>query len=164
VFVRPWHFLVTAVFAAGVLLATASPVRALTPEEADALLQMAFKQVLERDHTPGPSAYRDQLLAGRPLRHIMREMGHSEEYRLKFINHQTPDQAVRLMFRHFLGRDPVPEPNRTVEQVVADKVDRYTRLGWHAVVDEFMNCAEARAKYGDDPPPPRSEPRRQNDK
>jgi TorA maturation chaperone TorD len=79
---------------------------ALSPREAEAIVQRAYREVLDRAPDPqGLRDYRNRLLReGWTERRLIEELQRSAEARS--IN---PDQAISRMYRDELGREPDPD-------------------------------------------------------
>jgi hypothetical protein len=68
-------------------------------------------------------------------------LGVSSEYADRFIKNQTPRQAVILMYRHFLLREPESD------QVVNQHVNDMNGKGWQAKVLDFVRSPEAAKRW-----------------
>jgi hypothetical protein len=79
-------------------------------KSAEDVISAIYQQVLERPPDPiGLRKWTGALTKGKKsVRTIVMEIGTSLEYRNRFVAGKTPDEAVRLMYSHFLARKPDP--------------------------------------------------------
>jgi phycoerythrin-associated linker protein len=116
------------------------------PGEAADVVGKMYQQVLERGADDGGLVhYGAQLERGdRSVREIVKRMGESEEYRLRFVQGQTPEQAATLMYRHFLAR--APESDAAVQS----HAHGLENNGYVAEVERFVNSKEYTRRFGND--------------
>ncbi|MEI6059757.1 MAG: phycobilisome rod-core linker polypeptide [Bacteroidota bacterium] len=76
--------------------------------DADELVKTIYLQVLEREaEVMGYRGWASYLVNGtKTVQDLVYEIGISYEYAGKFIDRETPAEAIRLMHVHFLGREP----------------------------------------------------------
>jgi Phycobilisome Linker polypeptide/Domain of unknown function (DUF4214) len=114
-----------------------------------------YKQILEREPDPeGLSHHAGHVSRGKPLRHVVKEMVCSDEYRERFAKHLNPRELAKRLFVHILCREPESEA------VLEAHAQLIVNRGWQACAHHIADGKEARGRYGDDPPVPRDPPRR----
>ncbi len=130
---------VLAVFLAAHVQTSAQSCPDYSPQAAASVVRHVYMKVLERPaDDSGLVTFAGKISGGGwCLRQIVRSLGTSSEYADKFINNQTPRQAVVLMYRHFLLREP--ENEQVINQHVADMKWK----GWLLKVKHFVDSAEA---------------------
>jgi len=76
--------------------------------DATELVKSIYLQVLEREGEPlGVGGWANYLVNGtKTVQDLVYEIGISYEYSGKFVDRETPAEAIRLMHVHFLGREP----------------------------------------------------------
>ena len=118
--------------------------RQWTPGAAAAALRIVYRRILDREiDDDGLVVYGGQLISGRNLRAIIRDIGHSTEYRDRFVTPFTLRQVARLMYVKFLAREPESETalNGHAADIAAN--------GYKAGVDSFIDSQEYRERFGD---------------
>ena len=81
------------------------------------------------------------------IRDVIREVGKSNEYFLKFVKRPVkPEQAIVYFYKHFLGREP--ETDNVVSEYI-DLMNKSGKDGWKLVVDELINSNEYILNFGD---------------
>jgi hypothetical protein len=110
-----------------------------SPQDAAAIVKEIYKRVLERTPDDGGLVLFSGKISGGKwnILQIVQAIGTSPEYANRFIKDQTPRQAIILMYRHFLLREPENE------QVINSHVGDLNGKGWHAKVLDFANSPEA---------------------
>ena len=110
---------------------------------AAAIVRQVYQMVLEREvDDSGLITFSGKLSGGGWCVHqVVQELGVSAEYADRFIKNQTPRQAVVLMYRHFLLREPENE------QVVNQHVNDMNGKGWQAKVLDFVKSPEAAKRW-----------------
>ncbi len=113
-----------------------------TKTHAVEIVKEVYRKVLEREvDESGLITYGSKLREGYICANgLARDLGRSPEYAERFINNQTTRQAIILMYRHFLLREPESE------QVINNHVNDMRSKGWRAKVDDFLNGNEAWTK------------------
>lgn len=108
-------------------------------QNAASVVRAVYMKVLEREaDDSGLVTYAGKISGGGwCLRQIVRDLGLSPEYAERFIKNQTPRQAIVLMYRHFLLREPENE------QVINQHVNDLNFTGWKKKVVNFVSSAEA---------------------
>lgn len=108
------------------------------------IVRQVYLKVLERDaDDSGLITFSGKLSGGGwCVQQVVQELGVSAEYANRFIKNQTPRQAVTLMYRHFLLREP--ENKQVVDQHVNDMNGK----GWQAKVLDFVKSPEASKTWG----------------
>lgn len=103
------------------------------------IVKEIYKRVLERNADDGGLVLFAGKISGGGwcVQQVVRAVGVSPEYADRFIKNQTPRQAVVLMYRHFLLREPESE------QVINHHVNELNGKGWQAKVLDFVNSPEA---------------------
>lgn len=116
------------------------------PAEAAEAIKLVYRRVLEREvDDSGLISWAGQLdRAERTLRDVIRLIGKSDEYRNRFITPLTPNKAARLLYVHFLAREPENQ------QVVDGWANVITQQGYKAAIDGFVDSAEYKRRFGDD--------------
>jgi hypothetical protein len=111
---------------------------ALSPREADLIVQRAYREVLDRNADPeGLRRYRDRLMReGWSERQVIEALQRSAEARA--IN---ADEAITRLYRELLGRDPDPGGLNHYRQLWRD--------GWTQgrIRDDLRRSAEGRESY-----------------
>ncbi len=76
--------------------------------DATEVVKDIYLQILEREGEPlGVGGWANYLVNGtKTVQDLVYEIGVSYEYGGKFIDKETPAEAIRLMHVHFLGREP----------------------------------------------------------
>jgi len=107
------------------------------------IVRQVYQKVLERDvDDSGLITFSGKLSGGGwCVTQVVQELGVSGEYADRFIKNQTPRQAVVLMYRHFLLREPEDE------QVVNQHVNDMNGKGWQAKVLDFVKSPEAAKRW-----------------
>ena len=113
------------------------------------LVRLLYKRVLERDvDDSGLITWGCALDNGElSVKEIVRRLGKSDEYRSRFVIPFSPAKSARLMYQHFLARQP--ESDKVVEgwaDVISDE-------GWQVAVDGFVDSAEYGKRFGDNKVP-----------
>lgn len=107
-----------------------------------------FERYPDRD---GLANYAGQLQRGeKSVQEIVREIGKSEDYYDHFVRGFPPREAVNLLYRHFLGREPESE------EIVDEHIEVLNSKGWKHIVDKLVDSKEYLKKFGKDSPPARS--------
>ena len=116
-----------------------------SPQTSALIVKEIYKRVLERNVDDGGLVLFSGKISGGGwcVQQIVRAVGVSPEYADRFIKNQTPRQAVVLMYRHFLLREPESE------QVINHHVNELNGKGWQAKVLDFVNSPEASKTWGD---------------
>ncbi len=136
-------FVMCICFAPGSLQAQEFACRTYTAPRAAAIVREVYQKVLERAaDDSGLITFSGKLSNGGWCVHqVVQELGVSSEYADRFIKNQTPRQAVVLMYRHFLLREPESD------QVVNQHVNDMNGKGWQAKVLDFVRSPEAAARW-----------------
>lgn len=144
---RVLRFLGLALALALVLVLVASrEVRAVDSALAHQQVRVLYQQILKREPEPqGLADHTKLVVAGAPLRHVVRAMVTSEEYRTRFMTTATPQELTRRLFQDILGRAPNPGE-------LATHADGIAKHGGPTIARWLADGAEARIRYGDDPP------------
>ncbi|HKY05566.1 MAG TPA: phycobilisome rod-core linker polypeptide [Blastocatellia bacterium] len=116
------------------------------PAEAAEAIKQVYRRVLEREvDNSGLISWAGLLDRGeKTLREVIRLIGKSEEYRSRFILPLPLKQAARLLYLHFLAREPESQ------QVVDGWANVIAESGFKAAIDGFIDSAEYRRRFGDD--------------
>ena len=122
------------------------------PDRAALIVKEVYKKVLERNaDDSGLVTFAGKVSGGGwCVQQVVRAIGVSPEYADRFIKNQTPRQAVVLMYRHFLLREPENEA------VITHHVNELNGKGWQAKVLDFVNSPEAQKRWGNFNPSPLS--------
>lgn len=107
------------------------------------IVRQVYQKVLERGaDDSGLVTYSGKLSGGGwCIVQVVQDLGVSAEYADRFIKNQTPRQAVVLMYRHFLLREPESE------QVINQHVNDMNGKGWQAKVLDFVKSPEAQKRW-----------------
>ncbi len=116
------------------------------PAEAAEAIKQVYRRVLEREvDNSGLISWAGLLDRGeKTLREVIRLIGKSEEYRSRFILPLPLKQAARLLYLHFLAREPESQ------QVVDGWANVIAENGFKTAIDGFIDSAEYRRRFGDD--------------
>jgi len=108
-------------------------------------VKQAYQIILEREaDAKGLEIYSAKLEKGViTVRELVLILGTSEEFGNRFINKNTPDEAVRFMYKKFLSREP--ENNK----VVTSKTSRMGDKGWKYIIEQLIQSDEYINKFGD---------------
>ena len=119
-----------------------------SPQQAAMIVKGIYQKVLEREADDGGLVLFSGKISGGGwcVQEVVRAIGVSPEYADRFIKNQTPRQAVVLMYRHFLLRQPESQP------VIDHHVNELNGKGWQAKVLDFVNSPEAQKTWGNFPP------------
>ena len=114
-----------------------------SPQQSALIVKRIYKNVLEREADDGGLVLFSGKISGGGwcVQQVVRAIGVSSEYADKFIKNQTPRQAVVLMYRHFLLRQPESE------SVINHHVNELNGKGWQAKVLDFVNSPEAQSTW-----------------
>ena len=125
-----------------------SPHRSWGSEAASALVTAIYHQILERDpDSVGMIGWGAALAGGgMTVREVVRSIGKSEEYKNRFVLPWTPEHAVTVMYRHFLGRGPDADGLRGNTKALVEK-------GYQFAIDIFVDSQEYKDQYGEDSVP-----------
>lgn len=120
-----------------------------SPENAAKIAKELYRVVLEREADAGGLVVQAGALNRGELtaQEIALNMGCSAEYGQRFISNRTPAEAIKLMYRHFLLREPESQ------QAINHHVNELNSVGWQTKVRHFALSAEAGqvwAKFTDD--------------
>ncbi len=120
----------------------------LSPEDAKDRVTRIYTYILERQPDEGGLAtYTNMLQTGQhSVREIVGFVGQSEEYSESFINPHSNEDAVRIAYQKFLGRD-ADEGGLRVNTDIA------TREGVKRVIQLFIDSQEYKSSWGEDTPP-----------
>lgn len=118
-----------------------------TEGDVQAVIHAAYRQVFGNDHlmqserlTSAESLLRQGSIT---VRDFVRSLAQSELYRTKFF-HSTPQvRFIELTSKHLLGRAPYDESE------IAYHVDLYTREGYEAEIDSYINSLEYQENFGE---------------
>ncbi len=113
-----------------------------SPQDAAYLVNEIYKQVLEREADPGGLVTFAGLISNGdgntcPWK-IFLSLGSSPEYISRFVEKQTPRQAVVLMYRHFLFREPESE------NVINHHIGSMNANGWQKTIHGIAVAESAR--------------------
>ena len=119
------------------------------PTDAANVVRQIYRTVLEREADSSGLSYWSGFLdrGEKTVREVVRLIGKSDEYRNRFVIPVPAKEAARLMYRHFLAREP--ENDQVLDgwaHVIADQ-------GFKAAVDGFVDSREYIRRFGDDRPP-----------
>lgn len=116
------------------------------------VLENVYHVVLERElDSKGLNNYGMQLQRrDKNLRMIIKEIGSSEEYLNRFVRLVSPQQAVRLIYLHFLCREPESE------DIVREHVDMLNERGWQYVIGKIVDSEEYLSRFGEHSVPHRN--------
>ena len=117
--------------------------RTYSAPRAAAIVRQVYQMVLEREVDDGGLITFSSKLSGGGwcVIQVAQELGISPEYADRFIKNQTPRQAIVLMYRHFLLREPENE------QVITHHVNELNGKGWQAKVLDFIKSPEASKRW-----------------
>lgn len=110
------------------------------PEDAAVVIREVYRKVLEREaDDSGLITFSSQLADknGYCLWKINGEIAASPEYFDRFIKNQTARQAIVLLYRHFLLREP--ESEQAINQHLSD----LNAKGWQAKIRDIAMSGEA---------------------
>ncbi len=119
------------------------------PDEAADLVRRIYRQVLERQvDDSGMMTWGGFLDRGeKSIREVIRLIGKSAEYQRRFVIEVSLLEAAKLMYKHFLARDP---ENDTVMGGWAAHIAQH---GWQSAVDGFLNSEEYMNRFGENAVP-----------
>jgi hypothetical protein len=114
-------------------------------EDAANKVTQIYQRVLERSvDTSGLITWGGVLSRGEEsVRDVVRHLGHSQEYRDRFITPLSIADAVGATYQHFLARNADPGGLQTFERVAEVR-------GFDAVVDDLVGSQEYTNRFGDD--------------
>ncbi len=142
--------LVFALLLAGICFVSITPTHAQAFEcreykhdRAIAIVKQIYQIVLERDaDDSGLVAFSPKLSGGGwCIRQVVEELGISKEYGDRFIFNRTPREAIVLMYRHFLRREPESE------EVINHHMYHFQFQGWRAKVKQIVGSPEAQKRW-----------------
>jgi phycobilisome core-membrane linker protein len=116
--------------------------------EVPAVVHQLYRQVLDREpDESGLVAYGRVLSEGEwSVRDAVRAMGHSDEYKQRFVIPFTIEDAVKACFRHFFAREAdLPGLRAWEAEAVKHGID--------VVVDGLVNSPEYSNRFGNDTVP-----------
>ena len=139
--------LLLAVFAFAPTLASAQQP---CTSDADSTVDAVYRSLLERPARGEGNARAEQLRSGQTtVREIVREIAKSPEHRERFLittSHNARVNAVTVLYRHLLGREPDAPGLNSHAAALAN-----TDVG--EIIDAMINSAEYQQKYGDNTVP-----------
>ena len=120
----------------------------LSPDDAKDRATQLYTYILEREPDEGGLATYTRMLENgeHSVREITGFMGQSQEYDERFVTPNSNEQAVRIAYQKFLGRD-ADEGGLKVNTDIA------TRQGVKHVITLFINSPEYQNSFGEDTPP-----------
>lgn len=112
-----------------------------------AVIHAAYRQVFGNDHLMQSERLisAESLLrqGGGTVRDFVRMLAQSTLYRTKFF-HSTPQvRFIELNYKHLLGRAPYDESE------IAFHVDLYTRAGYEAEINSYIDSLEYQENFGE---------------
>ena len=118
-----------------------------TIEEAKAIIQAVYRQVLGNDYLMQSERLvgLESLFCNGQLsvRDLVRAVAKSELYKTKFLYPNFQTRVIELNIKHLLGRAPYDESE------VIDHLDRYQNEGFEADIDSYIDSAEYDESFGD---------------
>jgi Ca2+-binding EF-hand superfamily protein len=111
--------------------------------DARSVVNVVYQHILERgaDNASGPLA--DRLDRGNvTVRELIREMAKSREHLSRFLQGQSHEEGVALLYRHLLGREPDPEGMRAYTAIIKNQ-------GVNQAIDGLLNSDEYRRNAGE---------------
>ncbi|OLP16658.1 photosystem I reaction center subunit XII [Leptolyngbya sp. 'hensonii'] len=122
------------------------PVELRTPEDAQAVILAAYRQVLgneylmQSERLVGPESLLTQ--GNISVRDFVRAIAQSELYRQKFLYPNFHVRFIELNFKHLLGRAPYDQSE------IAYHLDVYTSQGYEAEIDSYLASDEYQQSFG----------------
>jgi phycocyanin-associated rod linker protein len=118
-----------------------------TPDEAQAVIRAAYRQILGNDHlmvSERLTALESLLSNGKiTVREFVRALAKSELYKSKFFYANFQTRAIELNFKHLLGRAPYDESE------IIEHLDRYQNEGYEADIDSYIDSDEYDVSFGE---------------
>ena len=118
-----------------------------TEGDVQAVIYAVYRQVLGNEHvmqnerlTSAESLLRQGNIS---VREFVRAVAQSELYRKKFFYSTSQVRFIELNYKHLLGRAPYDESEITAH------VNLYTRQGYEAEIDSYINSQEYQRNFGD---------------
>ena len=109
--------------------------------DARQVIEMVYRQVLERSADPGASVWVDRLSRGVTVREIIRAFAKSQEHMQRFGS-QSRDDMVVDVYRHLLNRGPDAQGMKNAGMVVSMR-------GSAALIDQLVDSPEYRQRFGE---------------
>jgi hypothetical protein len=102
-----------------------------------------YRQILEREpDADGLRAFSTALSNGtKNVKEVVREIASSPEYNSRFVQGKSPEEAVRLLYRHILNRDADSEG-------LSNWVNTLKSQGLAAVVNGLVDSQEYASRFG----------------
>lgn len=118
-----------------------------TEGDVQAVIHAAYRQVFGNDHlmqserlTSAESLLRQGNIS---VREFVRTLAQSDLYRKKFFQSTPQVRFIELNYKHLLGRAPYDESE------IAFHVDLYTREGYEAEINSYIDSLEYQESFGD---------------
>jgi RHS repeat-associated protein len=103
-------------------------------------VQGVYRQVLEREATPGEVAFwQAPPDSARSMRYIVQQAVYSVEYQTRFITGRTNADVTKQLYLHLMAREPVG--NEWSSAPVGSD--------WSGVMNALLNSSEYTARFGD---------------
>ncbi len=120
----------------------------LSPDDAKDRVNQLYTYILERQPDEGGQATYTRMLENgeHSVREIAGFMGQSQEYDERFVTPNSNEEAVRIAYQKFLGRD-ADEGGLRVNTDIA------TRQGVKHVIGLLVSSPEYQSNFGEDTPP-----------
>ncbi|MDP9381261.1 MAG: phycobilisome rod-core linker polypeptide [Chloroflexota bacterium] len=118
-------------------------------------LEAAFQQILGRPiDVPGLESWgRYLVLQGGTMREVIRGLGHSDEYRQRFVDPLVPTNnwgaIIRPMYLKFLGRPPENEAAVVAHSHALVRNGQYQPEGYKQLVNAFVDSDEYLQRWGE---------------
>jgi Ca2+-binding EF-hand superfamily protein len=111
--------------------------------DARSVINVVYQHILERgaDNASGPLA--DRLDRGTvTVRELIREVAKSREHLSRFLQGQSHEEGVNILYRHLMGREPDAEGMRAYTAILRSQ-------GVSQAIDGLLNSDEYRRNAGD---------------
>lgn len=119
-----------------------------TPEDAQAVIAAAYRQVLGNEHLMASERLvgaESLLVRGAiSVREFVRAIAESELYRQKFLYPNFHVRFIELNYKHLLGRAPYDQTE------IAYHLDLFISSGYEAEINSYLNSVEYQNSFGDD--------------
>jgi Ca2+-binding EF-hand superfamily protein len=111
--------------------------------DARSVINVVYQHVLERGADNASGALSDRLDRGTvTVRELIREVAKSREHLSRFLQGQSHEQGVTVLYRHLMGREPDPEGMRAYTAILKNQ-------GVSQAIDGLLNSDEYRRNAGD---------------
>jgi phycocyanin-associated rod linker protein len=118
-----------------------------TPEDAQAVIRAAYRQVLGNEHLMQSERLvsAESLLAQGVIsvRDFVQAIAGSELYRQKFLYPNFHVRFIELNYKHFLGRAPYDQTE------ISYHLDLFISQGYEAEINSYFNSVEYQSSFGD---------------